>query len=148
MLMPIDSGAHSSEYVHVSKATSLALAYLSFLDEVSTCSTPLQHAAVARLWSSFFRLRARESSHGKICCHYVTLAAFTHLHMRFALPLRCSPLPRRNGRSPLDPPRPCVAWRVKPSCQSSHSAKHRARERSPTGPPSCALSNTAFSNVV
>ncbi len=113
MLMLIDSGGHSSEYVHVSKATSLALAYLSFLDEVSTCSTPLQHAAVVRLWSSFFRLRARESSHGKICGHYVTLAAFTHLHMRFALPLRCSLLPRRNGRSPLNPPRPCVAWRVR-----------------------------------
>ena len=63
--------------------------------------------------------KAQTTKHQRVllCC------GDTHF-LRSSPPAPMPSLPRRNGRSPLDPPRPCVAWRVESPYQSSHSALH------------------------
>ena len=69
----------------------------------------LGDAAVARVWGTSAHRHTRNSSHSNISMRPPTLPwpATCLLHLHFCALF--APLPRRNGRSPLDPPRHCVA---------------------------------------
>ena len=60
-------------------------------------------------------LKAKTCSKAQTTKHQRVFLCFVNIHfLRSSPPAPIPSLPRRNGRSPLDPPRPCVAWRVKP----------------------------------
>ena len=65
----------------------------------------LGDAAVARVWGTSAHRHTRNSSHSDISMRPPTLPwpATCLLHLHFCALF--APLPRRNGRSPLDPPR-------------------------------------------